>query len=368
MRIRADREKPVKLIYERLLGRHVAWGLVAIATLTILLPALIALAEGNLRPNAGLQMSWLQDPVAGPGVGLGIVLVAGYSLLYISTLRRDLLTLLRRRTIGAPVADQRKLISAFAESLESRRGMALLLIPLIGSPIWMGYVAKAGISTWFMPNDGRGYGLNVAGTYYSVISAILFLMYATVVWYAVKVALLFRRLIALGGVRINPLHPDRSGGLAFVGELGVRNAYPIVIGGFHVLLVVYSDLHFLQQPLVSPYHATLFLAYIVSALLVFFMPLAVFHGPMQQMKNAALASLDARAERAYRALMSAEGIEARAALAEVECIKDTYAVTASMPVWPFSFPLVRRFGLAVGSPLLAGLIGNGVNWLFSRIH
>jgi len=205
------------------------------------------------------------------------------------------------------------------------------------------------------------------GGYYALLITATVYMYISVAVYGVRTTMLLLSLVKLGRVNVNPLHPDRSGGLSFLGELGVQNVYPIVVIGFNLALVTLSDVVNLDKPLVSFYHLLLAVSYLTAAVTVFFLPLSAFYRPMRRRKDSTLASLGSRSQRAYEQLQDAADPAAfDTAMEEIGRIEAMHKIAISMPVWPFSFSMVRTFALSVSSPFIAGLIGQLLKLMFSR--
>jgi hypothetical protein len=104
----------------------------------------------------------------------------------------------------------------------------LVLAFAVGLGHWRSAAALAGVSTWYAAPHGAASHLTAAGYWYALVSQplvrfILFRWYFRVlVWYV----LLWR--VSRLELKLNPLHPDRAGGLAFLG-LTVTPFSPVLV-------------------------------------------------------------------------------------------------------------------------------------------
>ena len=368
MKTRLHASNLLVLLYNQVFKRNTIGLLFFITLLSLVVPLVLAWASGVLQSSEHVKMSYLDDFVAWGGVGLGIPLIVLCTIRYLYTLRRALLLTFRRTIFSVQPNSQRQVVSHFVDGINSRWNLITFVFALLSNIIWLPYLASSPSTTWILQCDEGVCGLTIPGMYYMFLVTVTIYMYLSVAICGVRTAVFLWRLVRLGEVNVNPLHPDRSGGLAFLGELGIQNVYPIVIIGFNISLVALSDVVNLDKPFISPYHLILATSYVIVAFTVFFLPLSVFYRPMKKQKDNVLASLGKRSQQAYMQIQNANDTETfDAALKEIQRIEAMHKIAKEMPVWPFSFAIVRKFMIAILSPLLPAIIGQLVAQIFTGV-
>jgi len=164
--------------------------------------------------------------------------------------------------------------------------------------------------------------------------------------------LVFRSL--LRNVNVNPMHPDRAGGLLPLGQYALRSTYVIALGGMVAALAEYS-LYTRGLLFTFHYFHIVILLYVIVAPLSFFAPLGTARNAMLNAKNQLLLKIskqfNADFSEAYQELEgSAE--ELKATIDKVEQLQRIQVLTISFPVWPFDIATLRRFSLTVSSPFV----------------
>lgn len=164
--------------------------------------------------------------------------------------------------------------------------------------------------------------------------------------------IIFKRI--LKDVTVNPLHPDKAGGLLPLGQYALKSTHIIVLAGVVVALAEYAA--FTTGTLATAYSFHLaFAVYIVAAPLSFFAPLGAARNAMLTAKNDLLLEISKQFNQdfalAYKDL-DGSGESLKVDIEKIEQLQKLQKLTASFPVWPFDIGTVRRFVLAVLSPIL----------------
>ena len=162
----------------------------------------------------------------------------------------------------------------------------------------------------------------------------------------------------LRNVVLNPLHPDRAGGLRPLGQYALKTTYPITLLGIAAVLFEYWM--YLGGEFSTSYvtHGVVIL-YFVLAPVVFFLPLWSAHGAMRQAKEELLLGISQQFNHDFsQAYMevTASSRTLRDNVEKVEQLQKLHDLASAFPVWPFDAQTIRRFLVTVLSPLLALLI------------
>jgi hypothetical protein len=112
------------------------------------------------------------------------------------------------------------------------------------------------------------------------------------------IALLLRDLVMCARLRPLPLHPDKSGGLRPIGQLGLRNQYVLSIFGVNVvLLVVVSVINLDVSSSLYGLIAAAVIAYMLLGPIVFLGPLLPFRGGLRRTKSELMSEVAQRLRR-----------------------------------------------------------------------
>lgn len=154
-------------------------------------------------------------------------------------------------------------------------------------------------------------------------------------------------------LKINPWHPDRSGGLRPLSEYSIKTAYLVAILGVMVGLIQYQ---LISQGLGARYSwmqmGILFL-YGGLSIVCFFGPLFAAHNGMKAAKEGDLRKISQQFKREYDQLQKTLDSEASVLQAGSEKIAELqklYDLTEQFPIWPFDFKTLRRYVLAAATP------------------
>ncbi|MCC5602305.1 hypothetical protein [Nostoc favosum] len=170
---------------------------------------------------------------------------------------------------------------------------------------------------------------------------------------------IFYRIFGKKNLDINPLHPDRCGGLRCLSDYSLQTAYLVGVLGILIGVIEYQvitqgiekELWFVH--LVIP-------LYILLSMGCFFGPLLAAHSGMKRAKEESLHKIARQFRAEYSGIYTslAEETEAFKKKSEkIQQLRALYTMTDELPVWPFDVKTFRRYLLTVPTPLIGSLIG-----------
>jgi hypothetical protein len=155
-------------------------------------------------------------------------------------------------------------------------------------------------------------------------------------------------------LNVNPLHPDRCGGLRSLSNYSLKTAYLAAVLG---LMVGFIEYQFITQGfgrvywfvhLIIPLHIFLSIA-------CFFGPLLAAHRGMSKAKEELLHEIARQFYADYsqiRVSLIGDAETFKKGNEKIKELRAFYTLTDEFPVWPFDVQTFRRFLLTVPSPLL----------------
>jgi hypothetical protein len=155
-------------------------------------------------------------------------------------------------------------------------------------------------------------------------------------------------------LNVNPLHPDRCGGLRSLSNYALKTAYLAAVLG---LMVGFIEYQFITQGvgrvywfvhLIIPLHISLSIA-------CFFGPLLAAHRGMRKAKDELLHEIARQFQTDYsqiRVSLTGDAETFKKGNEKIKELRAFYTLTDEFPVWPFDVQTFRRFLLTVPSPLL----------------
>ena len=165
-----------------------------------------------------------------------------------------------------------------------------------------------------------------------------------------------RRIMRDKTLNINPLHPDRCGGLRVLSDYSIKVVYLNAVFG---ILISITGYRLITQGYVWAAIICVVL-YICIATISFFSPLGTAHEGMREAKTTLLMKLGRQFWADYLVAQNAVSgdIESlRNVVAKIKDIRELYDFTNAFPVWPFDSATLRRFFITITSPLVPALIG-----------
>jgi hypothetical protein len=217
---------------------------------------------------------------------------------------------------------------------------------------------EVGANTWYAMPGGR-WNLTHAGLWYVFVS-IPILQFLLLRWY-VRLFIWYRFLWQVSRIPLNlvPTHPDRAGGLGFLGQVAyalgpLLFAQGAMLAGLFASRVLYHG----EQLLSFKLEAAGFVVFFVA---VIFGPLLMFTRQMSDARRRGLADYGLFAQRYVEAfrdkwvLGTAAGSDELLGTGDIQSLADlgnSYAVVQEMRVVPFGMKDLSRLAISTAAPLM----------------
>ncbi|MGC2281175.1 MAG: hypothetical protein WA603_14255 [Candidatus Acidiferrales bacterium] len=272
---------------------------------------------------------------------------------------RPVIKLFLKRGIVTP-EDTPKFYAAIDAALRARNSpwleLALLLFAyIVGHWFWRHQVALEA-STWYASPDGTGIHLTLAGYWYSFVSLPIF-QFIFLRWYLrLGIWFLFLWRTSRLKLRLMPAHPDRSGGIGFLGGISYAFAPVLLAQGTLLAGLIASRIFYQGQNLTSFKVSVIMLAGFF--VLVILGPLTIFTPQLSRARlnglgeygNFATAYVTGFDEKWFQGgpkdeLLGTNDIQSLADLA------NSYAVVSEMRLVPFTLKDMLRLALATVLPI-----------------
>lgn len=231
--------------------------------------------------------------------------------------------------------------------------------------VWRKFVALGAAITygvWYFAvqqNVQNWTGSGGLPTLIGTINAILIFYAATIlVINLVTNVWVLHKLLGSKQLNINPLHPDRCGGLSPLSQYSLNTAYLAAIFGTMITLVNYQ---LLTQGIADKYWYFNFiiLLYIPLSLACFFGPLFAARKGMKKAKEELLREIARQFQIDYTRVhtsLSSEAEILKKETAKLQELRSLYTLTNEFPVWPFDVITLRQYLLSVVTPTIIPLI------------
>jgi hypothetical protein len=237
----------------------------------------------------------------------------------------------------------------------------LLFVYTVGHWVWRNEVAL-GATTWYAIPEGTGVHLTRAGFWYGFVSIPIFqfILFRWYLRFAIWFWLLWR--VSRLNLHLLPTHPDRAGGIGFLGG----NSYafgPILFAQGCLMAGVIASRIFYQGQTLSSFKMTV-AAVVGLFVLVIIGPLTMFTPQLFRTKRSGLADYGLLATLyvdAFDGKWIRDGAKGEALLgtADIQSLADlgnSYAVVREMRLVPFALRDVLQLVAAVALPLLPLLL------------
>lgn len=131
-----------------------------------------------------------------------------------------------------PEALNREIVKANRQAQSASTNLLALAIALITCLLFGFTLARDGVSTWFAVEHHGSESISLAGLWAMLVSYPL-IIYLILIWSlkAISWFLLLKRITRYP-VRVNPLHPDKCGGLSFFGRASLTWSFLVIAIGF----------------------------------------------------------------------------------------------------------------------------------------
>ncbi len=160
-------------------------------------------------------------------------------------------------------------------------------------------------------------------------------------------------------LNVNPLHPDRCGGLSSLSHYSLKTAYLVALFGIWVGVVEYQ---FIRQGTGREYWFVHLMipVYILLSIICFFGPLFAAHNGMEKAKVELLHQIARQFHVAYSEIhtcLTEDSETLKQRTEKIQQLRTLYTMTDEFPVWPFDVQTFRRYLITVPTPLIPPLIG-----------
>ncbi|HVQ30400.1 MAG TPA: hypothetical protein VMV21_12505 [Vicinamibacteria bacterium] len=282
----------------------------------------------------------------------------------------ELVVHLRLRPVVAQFVERRIVVTedmprfhqAIHSTLRLRNSVIaeLTLVALVytaGLSVWKSQIAL-GAASWYATPDTARMHLTAAGYWYAFVSVPLF-QFILLRWYF-RLFLWFRFLwrVSQLNLHLNPIHPDRAGGLSFLGRSAyafapIQFAQSALLSGLIASQIFYSG----QELMTFKIQIAAFVAFLVAMILL---PLAVFTPSLARAKRQGLGDYGRLASRYVmefedKWVRHGAGDEPILGSGDIQSLADlgnSYSVVQEMRPVPFGLKDVSRLAASTALPLL----------------
>jgi hypothetical protein len=279
-----------------------------------------------------------------------------------SRLRPAVRRFVERRIV--PLPEMSRFYTAVDGAVKLRNSIPLelslvFIVYTVGLWLWNGRVG-IDVATWYASPGGRWH-LTPAGIWYVFVS-IPMVQFILLRWY-MRFFIWYRFLWNIARIKLHliPTHPDRAGGLAFVGSSAYAFGPILFAQGAMLAGVVASRVLYRGENLLSfKLQAIGFVAFFVFAILA---PLVMFTPQLARAKRKGLADYGLLAQRYV------EGFEQKWVVApsgeellgtgDIQSLADlgnSYIVVKEMRVIPFGLQDISRLAIATAAPMVPLLL------------
>ena len=234
----------------------------------------------------------------------------------------------------------------------------LILVWTVGHWIWRSQIAL-GTDSWYAILEGAHWRLTAAGYWYAFVSIPIF-QFILLRWY-LRLLIWFRFLwqVSRLNLRLISTHPDRAGGLAFLGKSAyafgpILFAQGALLAGLIASRILYEGESLLSFKMEAASLVGFFVLFILG-------PLVMFTPQLARAKRRGLGEYGLLASR-YVEGFEDKWVHAEAAAGDellgsgdIQSLADlgnSYAVVREMRVVPFGLEDITRLAVATAAPLL----------------
>jgi len=329
------------------------------------LPLLVlSIVGGHLTSGAGLP--FLHDIEAHARLLVALPMLILAEVVVHRRLRPVVSAFLTRRIVVGP--DVPRFVTAIQDAMKLRNSVPvelalLLLIFTLGLWVWRSQIAL-GTSTWYAVVENGQFRLTLPGYWYAFVSVPVF-QFILLRWY-LRLLIWFRFLwqVARLNLQIIPTHPDRAGGLGFLGK-GAYAFGPILFAQGVLLSALIASRVLYGGAVLSSFRVEAGVV-IGFFLLVILGPLAMFTPKLAEAKRRGLAQYGLLASRYVEQFDrkwvggGAAGDDELLGTGDIQSLADLgngFAYVREMRAIPFGLDDVLRLAAATAAPLVPlGLI------------
>jgi hypothetical protein len=339
-----------------LVGRRVV-----LISLVAWLPLLVLSLIGGHALGGTIKIPFLYDIEAHVRFLIALPLLIIAEVIVHDRIRPKVERFVERRIIVP--ADLPKFHAAIASAMRVRNSLAaeavlLVLVYTLGLWIWRSQIATHA-ATWYATPDGSHLNLTLAGYWCAFVSVPIF-QFILVRWYlAFFIWSRFLWQVSRLKLHLIATHPDRAGGIGFMGKSTyafgpILFAQGTLLAGVIASRIFYEGQNLTAFKLEAAGFVALFVVIVVS-------PLVVFTPHLMRAKRKGLREYGGLATRYVREFEEkwagggTPGSDELLGSPDIQSLADlgnSYAVVQQMRLVPFQLRDVARLGVAAAAPLL----------------
>jgi hypothetical protein len=158
---------------------------------------------------------------------------------------------------------------------------------------------------------------------------------------------------------LNPLHPDKCGGLRVLSEYSLKTAY--LASAFGIVIGM-TEYRYITLGIIDKYwylHLSI-PVYIICATVCFLLPLNASHAGMKKSKEELLHNIAMQFQNDYfrtKDELKHNTAELKDEIEKIQQLQILYDMTDRFPVWPFDTTTLRRFATTLTIPVIPIIIG-----------
>jgi hypothetical protein len=325
------------------------------------LPLLLLSVVGNYILAGTVKLAFLHDIEAHVRLLVALPVLIAAELIVHLRLRPKVKTFLSRHIVRQQ--DEPRFFAAVDSAMRLRNSVPLelgmlALVYTLGLWVWRSQIAL-GASTWYAIQESGHLHLTAAGYWYAFVSIPIF-QFILLRWY-VRILIWFRFLWQVSRLNLHLVatHPDRSGGLAFLGKTSYAFGPILFAQGALLAGVIASRVLFGGESLLSFKMEAVSL--VVFFLVIVLAPLTMFTPQLARAKRNGLSQYGLLASR-YVDGFEQKWVEGNATegdellgSADIQSLADlgnSYAAVQDMRPVPFGLKDIGRLAAATAVPLL----------------
>lgn len=236
--------------------------------------------------------------------------------------------------------------------------IALALVVFLAGPfVWRGALALHS-DTWYATVTGSGPSYTAAGRWYTFVSVPVF-QFILLRWYY-RLFIWCRFLFQVSGLKLNlvPLHPDRCGGLGFLGN--VASAFAPLLAAHTGLMAGFLANRILHEGAKLPDYKFEMIGMAAFLLAIVLGPLCVFAPSLNRARLAGLRTygrlasdyvVDFAGKWAHGTAQQSEPLLGSADIQSMADLDNSFAIVREMKLVPFGKETILRFIVIIAIPL-----------------
>ncbi len=221
------------------------------------------------------------------------------------------------------------------------------------------------VTVYIHPTEDCWYSLEDDGKIYWAALAMIPVYFLTFLSFLLSISLIIKTYIVLRKlfnnyrIDVQVLHPDNCGGLSSLGTLSKTLNLWIFFIGLIAATNIYMNIKLFGNALSDSFQILIMAGYIISAYIVFFMPL---HATFKSMKNAKYDTIQRinkyfiNVDRKIKGDIDSLNKLDDQDLESIESIKKLYDLAVKMPVYPYDLKTISSFIGSIFVPVLLFLL------------